>query len=72
MIRVSSEAEISDDEADEPGNSSYDDSFIDDRINPTVASADSEASRADMMAVYRFLTLCQSISLVHMSMCVTA
>ncbi|KAJ6764056.1 FANCONI ANEMIA GROUP M FANCM FAMILY MEMBER [Salix purpurea] len=57
---VSSEAEISDDEADDPGNSSYDDSFIDDRINPTVASADSEASRADMMAVYRRSLLSQS------------
>ncbi|KAJ6693634.1 hypothetical protein OIU85_004415 [Salix viminalis] len=57
---VSSEAEISDDEADDPGNSSYDDSFIDDRINPTVASADSEASRADMMAVYRCSLLSQS------------
>ncbi|KAJ6360671.1 hypothetical protein OIU77_004646 [Salix suchowensis] len=62
---VSSEAEISDDEADDPGNSSYDDSFIDDRINPTVASADSEASRADMMAVYRFLTLCVLCSANH-------
>lgn len=62
MIRVSSEAEISDDEADDLGNSSNDDSFIDDRINPTVASADSKASRADMMAVYRFLTPRQSIS----------
>jgi hypothetical protein len=62
VIRVSSEAEISDDEADDLGNSSNDDSFIDDRINPTVASADSKASRADMMAVYRFLTPRQSIS----------
>ncbi|KAH8489991.1 hypothetical protein H0E87_022492 [Populus deltoides] len=50
---VSSEAEISDDEADDSGNSSNDDSFVDDRINPTLASADSKASRADMMAVYR-------------------
>lgn len=57
---VSSEAEISDDEADDLGNSSNDDSFIDDRINPTVASADSKASRADMMAVYRRSLLSQS------------
>ncbi|XP_011001109.1 PREDICTED: putative ATP-dependent RNA helicase mfh2 [Populus euphratica] len=60
VIRVSSEAEISDDEADDLGNSSNDDSFIDDRINPTVASADSKASRADMMAVYRRSLLSQS------------
>ncbi|CAK7344907.1 unnamed protein product [Dovyalis caffra] len=57
---VSSEAEISDDEADDSGNSSYDDSFIDDRINPTVASTETEASRADMMAVYRRSLLSQS------------
>ncbi|KAJ4839280.1 hypothetical protein Tsubulata_011432 [Turnera subulata] len=59
---VSSEAEISDDEEDEPGNSSYEDSFIDDRIHPTASSSQAEAStsRVDMMAVYRRSLLSQS------------
>ncbi|XP_015579449.2 DEAD-box ATP-dependent RNA helicase FANCM isoform X1 [Ricinus communis] len=57
---VSSEAEISDDEEDEQGNSSYDDSFIDDRTNPTAASTQAENSRVDMMAIYRRSLLTQS------------
>ncbi|KAJ9167176.1 hypothetical protein P3X46_021846 [Hevea brasiliensis] len=57
---VSSEAEMSDDEKDDSGNSSYDDSFIDDRTNPTAASIQAETSRVDMMAVYRRSLLTQS------------
>ncbi|XVF30045.1 hypothetical protein REPUB_Repub16aG0023500 [Reevesia pubescens] len=45
------EAEISsEEEADD--NESYDDSFIDDRINPTAGSAQTESGRVDMMAIY--------------------
>lgn len=64
MLRVSSEAEISNDEEDDPGSSSYDDSFIDDRINPTSASTQAESGRVDMMAVYRFLTLSVCLPLI--------
>ena len=58
MVRVSSDAYISNDEDGEDDNSF--DSFIDDRTNPTAASQP-EASRMDMMAIYRyfiFLPLC--------------
>lgn len=55
MVRVSSEVEVSDDEEVEPDTNSYDDSFIDDRINPTQASTQPETSGTDMMAIYRFL-----------------
>ncbi|KAA8546304.1 hypothetical protein F0562_002957 [Nyssa sinensis] len=57
---VSSEISVSDDEEDEQDNNSYDDSFIDDRINPTAASTQAEASRTDMMAIYRRSLLSQS------------
>lgn len=53
VIRVSSEAEVSDDEEDDQNNS-CDDSFIDDRIDPTATSTQVEDSRSDMMAIYRF------------------
>ncbi|XAR55643.1 RNA helicase [Bertholletia excelsa] len=57
---VSSEVEVSDDENDEQDDNSYDDSFIDDRMDLTVASTQAEASRTDMMAIYRRSLLSQS------------
>ncbi|XP_065847940.1 DEAD-box ATP-dependent RNA helicase FANCM isoform X2 [Euphorbia lathyris] len=57
---VSSGAEISDDEEVHQENSSYDDSFIDDRTNPTAPSTGTEAGGIDMMAVYRRSLLTQS------------
>ncbi|KAL6318094.1 hypothetical protein AAG906_035239 [Vitis piasezkii] len=57
---VSSEAEVSDDEEDDQNNNSYDDSFIDDRIDPTATSTQAEDSRSDMMAIYRRSLLSQS------------
>nr|GMD72701.1 DEAD-box ATP-dependent RNA helicase FANCM isoform X1 [Ipomoea batatas] len=51
---VSSEGLVSDDEDEEDCNS-YDDSFIDDRINLTAADTQADSSRMDMMAIYRFL-----------------
>ncbi|RDX61299.1 DEAD-box ATP-dependent RNA helicase FANCM, partial [Mucuna pruriens] len=56
---VSSDAYVSNDEDDEDGNSF--DSFIDDRTNPTAASQP-EASRMDMMAIYRHSLLSQTPS----------
>ncbi|KAM3729495.1 hypothetical protein ACB098_12G016800 [Castanea mollissima] len=56
---VSSDADISDDEEDEQDNNSND-SFIDDRINPTAASTQTESCRVDMMAIYRRSLLSQS------------
>ncbi|TKY68079.1 Fanconi anemia group M protein [Spatholobus suberectus] len=56
---VSSDAYVSNDEDDEDGNSF--DSFIDDRTNPTAASQP-EASRMDMMAIYRHSLLSQTLS----------
>lgn len=53
IFRVSSDADVSNDEDDEDGNSV--DSFIDDRTNPTAASQP-EASRMDMMAIYRYFS----------------
>ncbi|OVA08698.1 Helicase [Macleaya cordata] len=49
---VSSDAEVSEDE-EEKDNDSYDDSFIDDRINLTLATTQAEATGRDMMAIYR-------------------
>lgn len=57
---VSSEVEVSDDEEVEPDTNSYDDSFIDDRMNPTQASTQPETSGTDMMAIYRRSLLTQS------------
>jgi len=51
MVRVSSDAYVSNDEDGEDDNSF--DSFIDDRTNPTAVSQP-EASRMDMMAIYRY------------------
>jgi len=51
IVRVSSDGYVSNDEDDEEGSSF--DSFIDDRTNPTAASQP-EASRMDMMAIYRY------------------
>lgn len=61
LLRVSSEADISDDEEDERDNYSND-SFIDDRINPTVAGTQFATGGIDMMAIYRsFISLSQCI-----------
>ncbi|KAF5184408.1 Dead-box atp-dependent rna helicase fancm [Thalictrum thalictroides] len=57
---VSSDAEVSDDEEEDKDNSSIDDSFIDDRINPTMETTQAEAIRDDMMAIYRRSLLSQS------------
>ena len=46
---------VSSDEEDEQEDNSYEDSFIDDRINPTAKSTQAEESGIDMMAVYRFV-----------------
>lgn len=56
LLRVSTEAEISSEEEDDD-NESYDDSFIDDRINPTAGGTQAESRRVDMMAIYRLLTV---------------
>lgn len=52
---MSSEVSVSDDEEDKQDCSSYDDSFIDDKINPTAADSQAEAGEVDMIAIYRFL-----------------
>lgn len=62
MPRVSSEVDISDDEEDEQDNYSND-SFIDDRINPTAAVTQAATGGIDMMAVYRSLSLSLPLSL---------
>lgn len=51
MVRVSSDAYVSNDEDGEDDNSF--DSFIDDRTNPT-APSQPQASRMDMMTIYRY------------------
>ncbi|GMJ11668.1 Fanconi anemia complementation group M [Hibiscus trionum] len=57
---VSTEAEVSLEEEDDESDS-YDDSFIDDRINPTAGSTQIESTgRVDMMAIYRRSLLSQS------------
>nr|XP_009783652.1 PREDICTED: uncharacterized protein LOC104232208 isoform X2 [Nicotiana sylvestris] len=57
---VSSEVSVSDDEEDKQDYSSYDDSFIDDKINPTAADSQAEAGEVDMIAIYRRSLLTQS------------
>ncbi|XP_059280507.1 DEAD-box ATP-dependent RNA helicase FANCM isoform X1 [Lycium ferocissimum] len=57
---VSSEVSVSDDEEDKQDFSTYDDSFIDDRINPTAADSQAEAGEVDMIAIYRRSLLTQS------------
>ncbi|KAM7279588.1 hypothetical protein ACFE04_006722 [Oxalis oulophora] len=61
---VSSETGVSADEEDIKDSDSYDDSFIDDRINPTAATQ-VESGRIDMMAIYRRSLLSQSPSLMQ-------
>ncbi|TYH91915.1 hypothetical protein ES332_A13G146100v1 [Gossypium tomentosum] len=56
---VSTEAEVSIEKTDDESDS-YDDSFIDDRINLTAGSTQIESGRVDMMAVYRRSLLTQS------------
>lgn len=46
---------VSDDEEQELMRNSHDDSFIDDRMNPTAASTQAEGDGIDMMAIYRLL-----------------
>lgn len=41
------------DEEDVEDGSSYEDSFIDDGINPTATNTQAGSSRVDMMAIYR-------------------
>lgn len=53
MLRVSCDAEVSDDEDIDNSNDPNDDSFIDDRINPTVNTQGDDV-RSDMMAIYRY------------------
>lgn len=55
LHRVSSEVLVSDDEEDKLDFGSFDDSFIDDRINPTATDSQAEAGEVDMIAIYRFL-----------------
>ncbi|XP_027768882.1 DEAD-box ATP-dependent RNA helicase FANCM isoform X2 [Solanum pennellii] len=50
---VSSEVLVSDDEEDKLDFGSFDDSFIDDRINPTATDSQAEAGEVDMIAIYR-------------------
>ncbi|KZV33093.1 Fanconi anemia group M protein [Dorcoceras hygrometricum] len=57
---VSSEVSVSDDEEDEQIDSSYEDSFIDDGVNSTLADSHPGVSRTDMMAIYRRSLLSQS------------
>ncbi|XP_076909820.1 DEAD-box ATP-dependent RNA helicase FANCM-like [Bidens hawaiensis] len=52
-------SEASDDEV-EDGEDSYCGSFIDDRINPTIAAMQAETGQVDMMAIYRRSLLTQS------------
>ncbi|XP_049344949.1 DEAD-box ATP-dependent RNA helicase FANCM [Solanum verrucosum] len=57
---VSSEVSVSDDEEDKLDFGSFDDSFIDDRINPTATDSQAEAGEVDMIAIYRRSLLTQS------------
>ncbi|KAL3641437.1 hypothetical protein CASFOL_016405 [Castilleja foliolosa] len=57
---VSSEDMESDNVEDEHENSSYEDSFIDDGVNPTSASTQADVAGTDMLAVYRRSLLSQS------------
>lgn len=54
-FRVSLEVKVSDDEEDDNMDKySYEDSFIDDRLDPTASVTQPECNRTDMMAIYRF------------------
>lgn len=52
--RASSGDETSTDKEEDVNPDSYDDSFIDDRSDPTAESAQVVGAPVDMMAVYRF------------------
>ncbi|KAI3954761.1 hypothetical protein MKW92_012044, partial [Papaver armeniacum] len=58
---VSMDAEVSDDEEEEDKDNDSYDSFIDDRINPTMAATQAEAATMDTMAMYRRSLLSQPI-----------
>lgn len=61
-------SEGSGDEDVDHGQDSYDGSFIDDRINPTVATT--QAAECDMMAIYRYVNVpLNSNSLNFLSQC---
>ncbi|KAK6775748.1 hypothetical protein RDI58_026749 [Solanum bulbocastanum] len=57
---VSSEVSVADDEEDKLDFGSFDDSFIDDRINSTATDSQAEAGEVDMIAIYRRSLLTQS------------
>ncbi|KAH0469922.1 hypothetical protein IEQ34_001480 [Dendrobium chrysotoxum] len=57
---VSGDASVSEDELVDEKNDQYDDSFIDDKINPTEGSTEAENSEVDMIAFYRRSLLTQS------------
>lgn len=58
---VSLEVKVSDDEEDDNMDKySYEDSFIDDRLDPTASVTQPESNRTDMMAIYRRSLLSQS------------
>lgn len=55
-IRVSEDADVSEDEDDNQSEDKYEDSFIDDRATPTVEFTQTEQGRrnsCDMMGFYR-------------------
>ncbi|XP_074571396.1 DEAD-box ATP-dependent RNA helicase FANCM [Curcuma longa] len=56
---VSEDAQVSEDEVDDEQNEKYEDSFIDDRINPTEENTQAE-NGGDMFAFYRRSLLTQS------------
>ncbi|XP_026455026.1 DEAD-box ATP-dependent RNA helicase FANCM-like [Papaver somniferum] len=58
---VSVDAEVYDDEEEEDKDNDSYDSFIDDRINPTIAATQAEAATMDTMAMYRRSLLSQPI-----------
>ncbi|KAI3862231.1 hypothetical protein MKX03_024610, partial [Papaver bracteatum] len=58
---VSLDAEVSDDEEEEDKDNDSYDSFIDDRINPTMAATQAEPATMDTMAMYRRSLLSQPI-----------
>ncbi|KAJ8464345.1 hypothetical protein OPV22_026897 [Ensete ventricosum] len=57
---VSEDAEVSVDEEDDEHDEKYEDSFIDDRTNPTEESSQAEINGGDVLAFYRRSLLTQS------------
>ncbi|RWW53905.1 hypothetical protein BHE74_00039563, partial [Ensete ventricosum] len=53
VFRVSEDAEVSVDEEDDEHDEKYEDSFIDDRTNPTEESSQAEINGGDVLAFYR-------------------